>query len=156
MQAMRTAHKFVVVGLLLGLLVGCSSDSADELVQDTILKVLNRPEKTQEADNPKAYLMRVLYNLFIDQTRSTKRRPSVPIDDMEFEAPDADQADSMTAKQVVAAMETALEQIAAKPEFAELLASRGTGPVYQNGADARATLSSMKEDATPLVESLTN
>ncbi|WP_170326636.1 tripartite tricarboxylate transporter substrate binding protein [Ruegeria arenilitoris] len=61
-----------------------------------------------------------------------------------------------TPAEVVAAMETALEQIAAKPEFAELLASRGTGPVYQSGKDAKATLSTMKEDATPLVQSLTN
>ncbi len=61
-----------------------------------------------------------------------------------------------TPTEVISAMETALEQIAAKPEFAELLASRGTGPVYQNGPDAKATLSAMKEDATPLVQSLTN
>ncbi|WP_037313500.1 tripartite tricarboxylate transporter substrate binding protein [Ruegeria halocynthiae] len=61
-----------------------------------------------------------------------------------------------TPAEVVAAMESALEQIASKPEFAELLASRGTGPVFQNGADAKATLSSMKEDAAPLVDSLTN
>ncbi|MEW2915758.1 tripartite tricarboxylate transporter substrate binding protein [Ruegeria sp. ANG10] len=61
-----------------------------------------------------------------------------------------------TPAEVVAAMEAALEQIAAKPEFAELLASRGTGPVYQSGAEAKAALSAMKEDATPLVQSLTN
>lgn len=61
-----------------------------------------------------------------------------------------------TPPEVVAAMETALEQIAAKPEFAELLASRGTGPVFQKGADAKATLTSMKADAAPLVENLTN
>ncbi|WP_298849199.1 tripartite tricarboxylate transporter substrate binding protein [uncultured Ruegeria sp.] len=61
-----------------------------------------------------------------------------------------------TPPEVVTAMEAALEQIVAKPEFAELLASRGTGPVYQSGADAKATLSAMKEDAAPLVESLTN
>ena len=61
-----------------------------------------------------------------------------------------------TPAEVVAAMETALAQIAVKPEFAALLASRGTGPVYQNAADAKATLTSMKADAAPLVESLTN
>ena len=61
-----------------------------------------------------------------------------------------------TPVEVIAALETALEEIAAKPEFAELLASRGTGPVYQNGADAKTTLSAMKEDATPLIQSLTN
>lgn len=61
-----------------------------------------------------------------------------------------------TPAEIVSAMETALEQIAAKPEFAELLAPRGTGPVYQKGADAKATLSAMKNDAQPLVENLTN
>ncbi len=61
-----------------------------------------------------------------------------------------------TPAEVIAAMETALEQIAAKPGFAELLASRGTGPAYQSGADAKAILSAMKDDATPLVQSLTN
>ena len=92
-----------------------SGDAADELVQETILKVLNRDTDMSRVDSPKSYLMRVLYNNFIDQTRVAKRRPSVPIDDMDFEAPDADQAESMTAKQVVAAM-------AALPaDFADIL-----------------------------------
>ncbi|GAB5438598.1 Bug family tripartite tricarboxylate transporter substrate binding protein [Falsiruegeria mediterranea] len=59
-----------------------------------------------------------------------------------------------TPAEVVAAMEAALAEISAKPEFAELLASRGTGPVYQNGADAKAGLTAMKADAAPLVEGL--
>lgn len=59
-----------------------------------------------------------------------------------------------TPAEVVAAMEAALAKIAEKPEFAELLASRGTGPVYQTGVDAKATLTAMKADAAPLVESL--
>lgn len=80
-----------------------NADSADELVQETILKILNRPH-APNPENPKAYLMRTLRNQFIDQTRSVKRRPSVPIDDLELEAPDADQAEKMTARQVVAAM----------------------------------------------------
>lgn len=59
-----------------------------------------------------------------------------------------------TPAEVITAMETALAEIAAKPEFAELLAKRGTGPVYANGADAKAGLTAMKADAAPLVADL--
>lgn len=92
-----------------------NGDAADELVQETILKILTRDTDMEEVENPKSYLMRVLYNQFIDQTRVAKRRPSVPIDDMEFESPDADQDDAMTAKQVVAAMSDL------PPDFADIL-----------------------------------
>lgn len=61
-----------------------------------------------------------------------------------------------TPAEVVSAMETALAEIAAKPQFAELLAERGTGPAYANGTDAKAGLAAMKADAAPLVQSLTN
>ena len=61
-----------------------------------------------------------------------------------------------TPADVVTAMEAALAEIAAKPEFAELLAERGTGPVYATGADAKMALSAMKADAEPLVQSLSN
>ncbi len=61
-----------------------------------------------------------------------------------------------TSADVVATMEAALAKIAAKPKFAELLAERGTGPVYANGNDAKAGLAAMKADAAPLVRSLAN
>ncbi len=61
-----------------------------------------------------------------------------------------------TPAEVVSAMEAALAEIAAKPEFAGLLAERGTGPVYAGGSDAKAGLAAMKADAAPLVQSLTN
>lgn len=61
-----------------------------------------------------------------------------------------------TPGEVVSAMEAALAEIAAKPEFAELLAKRGTGPVYASGSDAKGGLAAMKVDAAPLVQSLTN
>jgi tripartite-type tricarboxylate transporter receptor subunit TctC len=61
-----------------------------------------------------------------------------------------------TPSEVIAAMEAALAKIAAKPEFAKLLAKRGTGPVYANGADAKAWLTAMKAEATPLLKSLGN
>ena len=61
-----------------------------------------------------------------------------------------------TPAEVVSAMEAALAEIAAKPEFVGLLAERGTGPVYAGGSDAKAGLAAMKADAAPLVQSLTN
>ena len=61
-----------------------------------------------------------------------------------------------TPAEVVSAMETALAEIAAKPQFGELLAERGIGPVYASGAEAKAGLAAMKADAAPLVQSLTN
>ena len=61
-----------------------------------------------------------------------------------------------TPAEIVSAMEAALAEIAAKPEFAELLAERGTGPVYSNGLEANAGLAAMKADAAPLVQNLTN
>ena len=61
-----------------------------------------------------------------------------------------------TPAEVISAMETALAEIAAKPEFADLLAERGTGPVFASGGDAKAALAAMKADAAPLVETLNN
>lgn len=59
-----------------------------------------------------------------------------------------------TPSEIVTAMEKALADIAAKPEFAELLVKRGTGPVYQSGSEAKAAMTAMKKDADPLVQSL--
>lgn len=59
-----------------------------------------------------------------------------------------------TPAEIISTMEAALAKIAAKPEFAELLAKRGTGPVYADGAAAKAGLAAMKVDAEPLVKSL--
>ena len=61
-----------------------------------------------------------------------------------------------TPTDVIAAMQTALETVAAKPKFAELLVKRGTGPVFRNGADAKTALTAMKADAQPLVTTLAN
>lgn len=61
-----------------------------------------------------------------------------------------------TPAEVLSAMEAALAEIAAKPQFSELLVERGTSPVFATGADAKAGLSAMKADAAPLIQSLTN
>ncbi|MEE9333516.1 MAG: tripartite tricarboxylate transporter substrate binding protein [Granulosicoccaceae bacterium] len=61
-----------------------------------------------------------------------------------------------TPVEIISAMESALKKIAASPEFSDLLVKRGTGPVYQNGADAKSGVTAMKADAKPLIESLNN
>jgi len=61
-----------------------------------------------------------------------------------------------TPAEIVTAMESALAEVAAKPEFAELLEQRGTGPVYQTGADAKAGIAAMKADAAPLIGGQSN
>ena len=61
-----------------------------------------------------------------------------------------------TPDEVVASLTAALQEIVAKPKFAELLAARGTGPGFAGPAAAEAKLRAMKADAEPLLASLTN
>ena len=61
-----------------------------------------------------------------------------------------------TPDDVVAVLTTALQDIVAKPKFAELLAARGTGPSFADPGTAGAKLRAMKTDAEPLVASLKN
>lgn len=61
-----------------------------------------------------------------------------------------------TPAEIISAMDAALAEIAAKPEFAEMLAARGTGAVYATGAEAKADLTTMKANAEPLIRSLVN
>lgn len=61
-----------------------------------------------------------------------------------------------TPDEVVATLTAALQQIAAKPDFAELLAARGTGPAFADPAAAEATLRAMQSDAEPLLAALSN
>ena len=56
-----------------------------------------------------------------------------------------------TPAEIVETMRAALEKIAAKPEFAEMLEKRGTAPVYASGEQARQTLAAMKTAVAPLV-----
>ena len=65
-------------------------------------------------------------------------------------------APKKTPPEVIQSLESALKEVTAKPEFAELLAKRGTGPAYGDAAAARQALSSMKADAEPLLCGLTN
>ena len=60
-------------------LTGNDAD-AEDLVQDLCVRVYPRIEELERLDNPRAWLMRVLYRLFIDLARSRQRSPVRPLD----------------------------------------------------------------------------
>ncbi|MGI9393223.1 MAG: Bug family tripartite tricarboxylate transporter substrate binding protein [Boseongicola sp.] len=56
--------------------------------------------------------------------------------------------------EIVAGIEAAMADVVAAPEFAELVNSKGTLPLYRTGAEAEAAVRAMKEAATPVIASL--
>ena len=56
---------------------------AEDLMQELCIRVYTRVDELAELENPKAWLMRVLYRLFVDFARSRRRSPlqSVESDD---------------------------------------------------------------------------
>lgn len=52
---------------------------AEDLVQEVCLKACTRLEDLAAVTNPRAWLMRALYHLFIDSTRRKRRQPAVPL-----------------------------------------------------------------------------
>jgi RNA polymerase sigma-70 factor (ECF subfamily) len=62
-----------------------SPHEAEDLVQETFVRVLARP-RNLHGDDELAYLMRVLRNTFLDSRRTASRRPQVAatLDDLEL------------------------------------------------------------------------
>jgi len=58
---------------------------AEDLVQDVCVKAYPRIAELQELENPRAWLMRVLYRVFIDLTRHRKSSPLRPLSTLEEE-----------------------------------------------------------------------
>lgn len=53
---------------------------ADDLLQDTCIAACEQLESLERADDPRRWLVRVLYNRFIDGARRKKRLPVVDLD----------------------------------------------------------------------------
>jgi len=53
---------------------------AEDLMQELCIRVYTRVEELAELENPKAWLMRVLYRLFVDFARSRQRSPLQSVD----------------------------------------------------------------------------
>jgi len=67
-------------------LTGNNAD-AEDLVQDLCVRVYPRLDELERLDNPRAWLIRVLYRLFIDLTRSRQRSPLRPLEAVDGGAP---------------------------------------------------------------------
>lgn len=60
---------------------GASSDLAEDLMQDTFLRVLSTPPSRAEGhDNPRGYLFRIARNLLIDRLRRDRWLPVIGLD----------------------------------------------------------------------------
>jgi RNA polymerase sigma-70 factor (ECF subfamily) len=51
--------------------------TADDLVQDTLLRALDRIDQWRRGDNPRPWLFRILYRLHLDGHRKRKRQPAL-------------------------------------------------------------------------------
>ena len=70
---------------LMGYAMSLSSnnyDDASDLIQATILKLMNNEDKLMDSDQPIAYAKRILKNNFIDNYRKEKRMVSIEANDI--------------------------------------------------------------------------
>jgi RNA polymerase sigma factor (sigma-70 family) len=58
-----------------------SAEDAEDLVQETCTRAWPRLEELEQLDRPSAWLMRVMYRLFVDLTRRHDRRQVDELDD---------------------------------------------------------------------------
>lgn len=75
---------------------------AHDLVQEVFLKAFLRMDELERIEYRRAWLMRVLYNQFIDTCRANKRSPDHAVNSVEFddEAPQIDNASLQTEDRV--------------------------------------------------------
>lgn len=52
-----------------------SPDDAEDLLQEVCITVLNRLDQVERVEYPRAWLIRVMYNRFVDDTRRMSRSP---------------------------------------------------------------------------------
>ena len=52
-----------------------SSDDAEDLVQNVALKAFEKLDELEQIEFPRAWLLKVMYNRFIDEHRSSQRSP---------------------------------------------------------------------------------
>lgn len=62
------------------------SDSADDLVQDSLERALSRLDNWRSGESPRRWLFTIMHHLFVDQFRRSKRRGEtamIPLDNNE-------------------------------------------------------------------------
>ena len=83
------------------------AELADDLVQDTLTKALEKQEQLKDDERLGAWLYKILHNCWMEHLRT--QRPEVDIDGMELpcnDSPEQQCADDQLAEQVRAAVET--------------------------------------------------
>ncbi len=73
-----------------------SADRAEDLIQDLLVRVYPRCEELAGIEQPRPWLARVMYRIFIDQVRHNARSPHMPIADSGLAGDLADEADPYT------------------------------------------------------------
>lgn len=63
-----------------------TTDRAEDLIQDLLVRLYPRAEELAKIEQLRPWLVRVMYRLFIDQTRRDARRPYVAIAESDFAA----------------------------------------------------------------------
>ncbi len=86
---------------------------AEDLTQEAMLRVMDKGIDAKETDEFRAYLFRSAYNLVVDQSRTTKRRPEQrPIEDVLQILPDKDSENEDSLELVIRKeMESCLEDL---------------------------------------------
>ncbi|MBL8583559.1 MAG: sigma-70 family RNA polymerase sigma factor [Rhizobiaceae bacterium] len=82
------------------------ADRADDLVQDSVERALQRLDNWRTGENPRRWLFTIMHHLFIDQLRKVKRQ--VPAQSLDHEAALAvpsDQTDYSSARDICEALE---------------------------------------------------
>ncbi len=126
-------------------------DAANDLVQDTVMRMLTRDADAEEIDNPKSFMMSTLKRLFIDSTRRDKRfDKSVDVDDFELVSHEAPQGLALTAKEVMNTLTTLPIEVTApllahvrdNKSYAEISQEEGVpiGTIMSRISRARAAL----------------
>ncbi len=83
----------------LALRITLSHEEAEDIVQDTMLKVWSRRDSWDALDSIEAYAMTICRNLSLDHTKS-RAAQNVPLDTIQFDRPDnaADPLQQLTRK----------------------------------------------------------
>lgn len=115
-SAMFLQHREVLQGVAMRL---CGNvDDANDLMQDTYERVV-RAASREVPDNPRAWLITVMHNLFLDQCRQKRRRPRLVSIEDEAEVPEpVAEAEPAWATISPAQLEAALAQL--DPRFREV------------------------------------
>jgi RNA polymerase sigma-70 factor (ECF subfamily) len=100
-------------------LTGNAADAAD-LVQDAFERAFRHYDKLEPGTNPRAWIVTILHNLFIDRCRRGRREPlRVAVEDVPLAAPEpANDPDPIWAKLTADDLRRALERL--EPEFRDV------------------------------------